>query len=342
MQSDNAAVTTAAIPFVEYDLENGLHVILARSDRAPIVMTNLWYHIGSKDENPSRTGFAHLFEHMMFQGSRNVGKTEHFKYIQQAGGVLNATTSVDRTNYFQTLPASELGLALWLESDRMLTLDVTEENFQNQRDVVKEEWRQRYMNRPYGLVWENLMRHVFPSSGYHWTTIGSMEHLDESTIDEVRAFHSTYYQPNNCSLTVCGSFNESEARQLVDRYFAPIPRGGEVLRPRQTVRPIEGEVRLTMQDTVQLAAVYLGWRGAPIFDREEYALDLLGHVLDAGRSSRLYKELVYRREIAREPEAFNYALERSGAFVLNAKVQPGSTPDAVEAALWAEVEKLRD
>src|ERR1044071_77274 len=191
--SVNSASST--INFTEYDLANGLHVILAPMNGAPVVTTNLWYHIGSKDEDPARTGFAHLFEHMMFQGSRNVGKTEHFKYIQRAGGVLNATTSVDRTNYFQSLPSSDLALALWLESDRMLTLDVTEENFQNQRDVVKEEWRQRYVNRPYGLVWENLKRHVFPTSGYHWMTIGSMEHLDRSTIEEVRNFRSEAHTP---------------------------------------------------------------------------------------------------------------------------------------------------
>ncbi len=349
MQSNKTAVApsslkhdgAAAIPFVEYDLENGLHVILAPSDRTPLVLTNLWYHIGSKDEDPSRTGFAHLFEHMMFQGSRNVGKTEHFKYIQQAGGVLNATTSVDRTNYFQTLPSSELELGLWLESDRMLTLSVTEENFENQRDVVKEEWRQRYQNRPYGLVWENLMRDVFPSSGYHWITIGSMDHLDQSTIEEVRAFHASYYKPQNCSLVVCGAFNESEARQLIDKYFAPIPGGEPVVRPTQTFRPIEGAIRRTMYDTVRLAAVYLGWRGAPIFHRDTYALDLLGHALDGGRSSRLYKELVYRREIAREAEALVYALESSGAFIVSAKAQPSSTPEEVEAALWAEIGKVQ-
>ncbi|MDP4198967.1 MAG: pitrilysin family protein [Bacteroidota bacterium] len=346
MQSENlisaAPSRAASIPFSEYDLDNGLHVILARSTGVPLVTTNLWYHIGSKDEDPTRTGFAHLFEHMMFQGSRNVGKTEHFKYIQQAGGLLNATTSVDRTNYFQTLPSSDLALALWLESDRMLALNVTVENFENQRDVVKEEWRQRYKNRPYGSVWETLMRHVFPTSGYNWITIGSMEHLDRSTIDEVRAFHSTYYKPNNCSLALSGSFDEAEARHLIDRYFGGIPKGEDIVRPIQAIEDIAGSIHLTMEDTVRLAAVHIGWRSAPVFHHDEYVLDLLGHVLDTGRSSRLYRELVYRRQIARETEAFNYSLEKSGAFVVSAKVQPNSTPTEVEAAIWTEIQKVKD
>lgn len=329
------------VAFTEYDLDNGLHVILAPMNGVPLVATNLWYHVGSKDENPNRTGFAHLFEHMMFQGSRNVGKTEHFKYVQHAGGLLNATTSVDRTNYFETLPSSQLGLAMWLESDRMLSLDVTEENFQNQRDVVKEEYRQRYANRPYGLVWQELMRAAFPTSGYNWITIGSMAHLDDSTINDVRAFHKEYYKPNNCSLAICGSFDESEARKLIDTYFAAIPRGKPVARPQQVISPISGEVRIEMEDSCSLPAVYVAWRGPALYDRDEYAFDLFCRALDTGRSSRLYQELVYRRQIAREPEAFNYSLEKSGAIVLSAKVQPQGTIAEVEAILREETARFQ-
>ncbi len=258
----------SSIPFVEYDLDNGLHVILSQSEAVPLVVTNLWYHVGSKDEHPSRTGFAHLFEHMMFQGSRNIGKAEHFKYIQRSGGLLNATTSVDRTNYFETLPSSELELALWLESDRMLALEVTQETFENQRAVVKEERRQRYENRPYGTVWETIVPHLFPTGGYHWTTIGSMEHLDAATIDDVRAFHAEFYKPNNCSLTLVGNFDERLARPLIEKYFGSIPRGAEVNRPPQNLSPIKDNVRLEIHDAIKLQAVYIATQAPPLYARD--------------------------------------------------------------------------
>ena len=319
-----------------------MHVILSASDQVPLVVTNLWYHVGSKDDPASRTGFAHLFEHMMFQGSQNVGKTEHFKYVQRAGGALNATTSVDRTNYFETLPMTELELALWLESDRMLALDVTKENFENQRAVVKEERRQRYENRPYGQVWENIVHHLFPTSGYHWTTIGSMQHLDEATIDDARAFHTEFYKPNNCSLLLAGNFEEIHARSLIDRYFGNIPRLPETVRRDQGVAPVQSEVRLTMHDAVNLAAVHIAFQASVAFERDEYVLDLLSDVLAAGRSSRLYQELVYHREIARDIHAFNYANEKAGAFSLSAIVQMDHTPEEVEDALWSELQKVQD
>ncbi len=330
------------ISFSEYDLDNGMHVILAPSHHVPLVVTNLWYHVGSKDDPPARTGFAHLFEHMMFQGSQNVGKTEHFKYIQRAGGSLNATTSVDRTNYFETLPSGDLELALWLESDRMLALDVTKENFENQRDVVKEERRQRYENKPYGTVWENIVERLFPTSGYHWTTIGSMEHLNQATIDDVRAFHTEYYKPNNCSLALVGDFDESEARTLVERYFGPIPKASEPFRDKQAVEPINTQLRFSQSDAIKLPAIYIAFQGPFAFSREEYALDLLSYVMDTGRSSRLYQELVYRRKIARDVETFNYCMEKTGSFVIDAKVQPNSTLDEVESAIWKEIERIRE
>jgi zinc protease len=289
----------------------------------------------------SRTGFAHLFEHMMFQGSQNVGKTDHFKYIQRAGGSLNATTSVDRTNYFETLPMTELELALWLESDRMLALDVTKENFENQRAVVKEERRQRYENRPYGQVWENIVSRLFPTSGYHWTTIGSMEHLDEATIDDARAFHAEFYKPNNCSLLLAGNFDETQARSLIERYFGNIPRMSETHRRNQNVKPIGDEVRLTLHDAVNLAAVHIAFQASVAFERDEYVLDLLSCILGMGRSSRLYQELVYRREIARDIHAFNYSNEKAGAFSVSAVVQLDRSPEEVEDALWSELQKIQ-
>lgn len=289
------------ISFTEYDLENGLHVILAPSHRVQLVVANLWYHVGSKDDPPSRTGFAHLFEHMMFQGSKHVGKAEHFKYVLSAGGLLNATTNVDRTNYFETLPSSELETALWLESDRLLTLNVTHENFENQRAVVKEERRQRYDNRPYGTVWENIARRLWPTSGYHWTTIGSMDHLDQATVGDAQAFHAEYYKPNNCSLAVVGDFKESEVRRLIERYFGSIPKGAPVNRPEQIITPTPSQVRFTLEDSVKLPAVYIAFQSAPGLSHDEYVLDLLSMALAGGRSSRLYQNwsIAERSPVAR-------------------------------------------
>ncbi len=339
----NAAIRRGAydLPFTEYDLENGLHVILAPSPHVPIVVTNLWYHVGSKDDPSSRTGFAHLFEHMMFQGSKNVAKGQHFKYILGAGGALNATTNVDRTNYFETLPSTELETALWLESDRLLSLDVTHENFENQRAVVKEERRQRYDNKPYGTVWENVADRLWPTSGYHWATIGSMDHLDQATVEDAQAFHAEYYKPNNCSLALVGDFKEQDVRRLIDRYFGSIPKGKPVNRVQQIITPTPSQVRFTLQDDVKLSAVYLVFQSSNTLEREEYILDLLSFALSGGRSSRLYQELVYHRKIARSAEANNSSLEKSGVFYFDAKVQTNSTVEEVEEAIWKEIEKMQ-
>ncbi len=340
MKSDTIP-TTYEIPFTEYDLENGMHVILSPTHEVPLVVTNLWYHVGAKDDPPSRTGFAHLFEHMMFQGSRNVGKAEHFKYVQQAGGGLNATTNVDRTNYFETLPSSQLELALWLESDRMMSLNVTTENFENQRAVVKEERRQNYDNRPYGTVWENIASRLWPAGTYHNTTIGSMDDLDQASIEDVIAFHREYYKPNNCSLALVGDFDESNARRLIDRYFAPIPRQAEVKRPRYEIFPVASPVRFTLEDTVKLREISISFQGAEGFAREGYVRDLIGFSLDSARSSRMYQELVYRRKLAREVEAMTARFEKGSALMLECKLQPESSMEEVEDVMWAEIEKLR-
>jgi zinc protease len=342
----NDAIRTEAtraneIFFTEYDLDNGLHVILAPSHHVPIVVTNLWYHVGAKDDPLMRTGFAHLFEHMMFQGSENIQKAEHFKYVLGAGGALNATTNVDRTNYFETLPSTELETALWLESDRLLALNVTHDNFENQRDVVKEERRQRYDNRPYGTVWENVASRLWPSGTYHSTTIGSMVHLDEATVEDAQAFHSEYYKTNNCSLALVGDFKESEARELVDRYFGSIPKGKPVNRAPQLITPTASQVRFTLEDSVKLPGVYIAFQSANTLDREEYILDLLSFALADGRSSRLYQELVYRRKIARSADCYNNGMEKSGVFYFDAKVQSKSSVEEVEEALWGEIEKVR-
>lgn len=327
--------------FEEYDLPNGLHVILSPSHTVPLVSVNLWYHIGSKDEDPKRTGFAHLFEHMMFQGSRHVKKAEHFRYVQNAGGTLNATTNQDRTNYFETLPSSQLELALWLESDRMLALDVTEENFENQRAVVKEERRQRYDNQPYGTVYENILQRVFPTSGYHWATIGSMMHLDDAVLEEVQAFHKYFYVPNNASLAIVGDFKREETMGLIERYFGNIPKGAPITRRSQEIAPLPKQVRHVIYDNVQLPAVYIAFQAEPAFSEEEYQLDIISDALGRGRSSRLYKDLVYNQKIAKEVQAFNMSHEKAGLFLISAITQLGIDPTVVERALWNNLEEVR-
>lgn len=314
-----------------------MHVILSESHTSPLVSINLWYHVGSKDEDPARTGFAHLFEHMMFQGSANIKKAEHFKYVQNVGGTLNATTNQDRTNYFETLPSSELELGLWLESDRMLALDVSSENFENQRAVVKEERRQRYENQPYGLVYETLLDLVFPTSGYHWSTIGSMQHLDETIFTEVQAFHKKFYHPNNCSLALVGDFDRDAAKQLIDRYFGSIPRGPVIERRPQEIEPLAKQVRHTIYDDVHLTEICIAFQCAKSFTRDEYVLDILARILGSGRSSRLYRNLIYRDKSAKEVSAYNISNELAGIFLVTATVQVDVDPSMVEASLWKEL-----
>ena len=333
--------SNSTIPFTEYDLPNGLHVILSPSKVQPIVSVNLWYHVGSKDEDPTRTGFAHLFEHLMFEGSANVKKTEHFKYIQNAGGTLNATTSFDRTNYFETLPADKLELALWLESDRMLALDVSIENFENQRAVVKEERRQRYDNKPYGTIFETILHHLYPTSGYHWATIGSMKHLDETTIEEVQAFHKKWYVPNNASLTICGDFDNDDAKILIEKYFGNIPKGASPTRPQQIVTPLQSKIAISHEDSISLPAVTIAFQTAHVFSDDDYTLELLSNILSSGRSSRLYKNLVYEKQLAKNASCYTITLEKSGGFFISCVAQSGVSPEKLEEAIWIELKKIQ-
>ena len=330
-----------AVSFTEYDLDNGIHVILAPSASTPLVVTNLWYHVGSKDDPPARTGFAHLFEHMMFQGSRNVPRGGHFKYIHDAGGTLNASTNADRTNYFEMLPAERLELALWLESDRLLSLDVNQENFENQRAVVKEERRQRYDNRPYGTVWEEISKRLWPNGTYHHSTIGSMEDLDQASIDDVISFHREFYKPNNCSLTIAGNFKEAEARRMIDRYFGSIPKAEPVNWPKYEIYPITAPVRFQIEDNIKLQEVNVVFQGPQsYFGRERYALELLSLAMDNSRSSRMYKELIYRRKIAQYVDVLTAWFEKCAGLMFQARVQPGIEIGTVEDAIWGEIDRI--
>lgn len=333
--------TLPAITFDRYHLPNGLEVILHQRTATPIVHVLVWYHVGSKDEPADRTGFAHLFEHMMFQGSEHVGKAEHFTWIQGIGGVTNASTSQDRTNYFQTVPREYLGLALWLEADRMRSLNVSEENFQNQLSVVKEERKQRYDNQPYGLWYLTMLEMLFQGSSYSWGPIGDMAHLDAAPLQTVQEFHQQYYVPNNAVLILAGDFDPEEARRLIAEQFGDIPAGTVIERQFNPAPPLTQQVRRTITDQVPFPSVGIGFRAVPIGHPDQQALTLLGSILGGGVSSRLRQGIVHDQQLALQAYSFNMPQERDGMFLMQATAMHGVTVETLEEALWVEIEKVR-
>ena len=334
------------IPFTQRRLDNGLRVIVAPDHLAPVVAINIWYVVGSRHEQSGRTGFAHLFEHFMFQGSRHVTKAEHFNLIQSAGGVNNATTYFDRTNYFETLPSHQLELALWLEADRMATLldALDQENLDNQREVVKNEKRQSYDNRPYGSFYEKLMAAVFPAEHpYHHTPIGSMEDLNAASLDDVTSFFKQWYAPNNAVLSIVGDVDEEEAHAAAARYFGVIPSNRAIRQPApDPISPVIGtEVRDVVMDDVPLTRVHFGFRCPPFGSPEFDALEMASQILSGGRGSRLYRRLVRERRIAQDVAAFGLPLINGASFFGGwVTVRPDSTAEAGEQAFWEELELM--
>jgi len=312
-----------AFEFSDERLDNGLRLILSEDHTAPVVAVNLWYNVGSRHEDPARTGFAHLFEHLMFEGSRNVAKGEHFALVEKAGGTLNATTWCDRTNYYDTAPSNHLELLLWLEADRMggLLDGISQETLDNQRDVVKNERRQRYDNEPYGTWGERMHWAVVPEGHpYHHPTIGSMAHLDAASLDDVRAFFRRWYAPNNAVLTIVGDFESAQARDLVHKYFGGIPRNDDIPPPPDGSLPprLGAEVREVVPDRVQLEKLFVGYR-SPAYGTREFDAMLMGMVVAGmGRGSRLHRTLVLERRLAKDVGASPWP------FVGGASVASGS------------------
>ena len=334
------------IPVETFRLPNGLLVTLSEDHTAPIVAVNLWYHVGSANERDRKTGFAHLFEHMLFQGSANVGTNEHFELIQRAGGTLNGSTWLDRTNYFETVPSNHLEQVLWLEADRMgqLLPAMTQQKLDLQRDVVKNERRWSVDNQPYGTWWERLPALVFPETHpFHHSLIGSMEDLSGASLDDITEFFRTFYTPDNAVLTIAGDFDGSEARSLVERYFGPIPRGSgrPVLREIE-VSPLLGEWRReVVPDEVMLARLFLAFR-SPVFGSEAYyAASVCGAILGMKNGSRLHRTLVRERQVVAEVTAFTYDLAKgSDLLVIDATARPEISPEALEEAVAFEVDRL--
>lgn len=331
-------------PIEQHRLTNGLRVNLSRDTSVPVVGVNLWYGVGSRDERAGKTGFAHLFEHMMFQGSEHVAKNAHFELIERAGGTLNASTWFDRTNYFDTVPSHFLELALWLESDRMgwMLPAMTQEKLDNQRDVVMNEKRQRYDNQPYGDWDEWIQTMVFPPSHpYAHTVIGSMEDIEAATLDDVSAFFRTYYIPNNCVLTLCGDFDAERALESIERYFGGINAGAA-----PPALPGEPDIDSTMEECVHreveaevpLPRVILAMRVPTLGSDGFHAAEMAGSVLGTGRSSRLYRGLVRDRRIAKDVMSFVFPLTTGASMMLVwATGIPGVEPEQLEAALSEEL-----
>ena len=340
---------TTPVPTVAFSddrLSNGLRLIVAEDHLAPVVAINIWYDVGSKHEENGKTGFAHLFEHVMFQGSRHVAKAEHIALIQAAGGTMNGTTWLDRTNYFETLPSHQLDLGLWLEADRMATLldALSQENLDNQREVVKNEKRWSYDNRPYGSWQEKLQAHLYPSDHpYHHSTIGSMEDLDAASLDDVKAFFQTYYAPNNAVLSVVGDVDTDAVRASVERYFGAIPPNPSIppLRDMSLPPTLGREIREVVEDRVPLPRIYVGFR-APVFgDHRLDALEVAGQILAGGKGSRLHRRLVRDERIAQDVALFALGFVGGASVAAGwATVRPGIAVDRVEAAFHEELERL--
>jgi zinc protease len=337
------AAQEVSIPHTTFTLQNGLKVIVAEDHSTPVAAVNIWYKVGSGYERAGRTGFAHLFEHVMFMGSGHVGQGQFDTWLESAGASNNGSTNTDRTNYYEILPANAVPLALWLEADRMGTLldSLSQAKLDTQRDVVKNERRQRYENQPYGLLWETAYAALYPAGHpYSWTTIGSMEDLSAASLDDVKNFFRQYYTPNNAVLTVAGDVNPAEVRRLVEQYFGWIPRGPEVQRPSLPVPPIPATRYIVKEDRVTLPQVVMTWRSTPRFSADEAALNALAQILTGGKSSRLYKRLVFERQVAQTTSAFNDANLLSGDFWIIIRGKPETQLDSLEAAVNEEIAKL--
>ena len=327
----------------EHTLDNGLRVILQEDRAAPLVTTHVMYHVGSKNERKGRTGFAHLFEHLLFQGSENVPREGHFKYIQDAGGTLNGTTWFDRTNYFETLPSNDLDLALWLESDRMgfFKPGITSEKLENQREVVKNERRQSYENRPYGLAFETVLEEAYPEGHpYRHPTIGYMEDIDAARLEDVHEFFDLHYGPNNATLVMVGDFEPRHALDRIGHWFGEIPARPVPDRPIVPSPLGRGERRRVLEDRVQVPRVYMMFHSPSFNDPGFEAVDVLTFLLADGNSSRLQKALVYDRQVAADVSAFTWPIENVGMCFLVATARPGVDAASLERDVQEVIDDL--
>lgn len=305
------------VEFEEYDLDNGMHVILHQDNTAPVVITSVMYHVGAKDENPERTGFAHFFEHLLFEGTENIKRGEWFNIVSSSGGSNNANTTDDRTYYYEVFPSNAVELGLWMESERLFHPIINQVGVDTQNEVVKEEKRLRVDNQPYGNILAEIKKNLFFKHPYRWATIGSMDHLDAATLEEFQAFNKKFYVPNNAVLVVAGDINKSEVKKMIQSYFGPIPKGADVTRDLPREEPITTAMKATAYDpNIQIPAVIAAYRTPSQKDKDSYVLNMISSYLSGGKSSVLYKKLVDEKKLALQVQAVNITQEDYGTYAL--------------------------
>jgi len=331
------------IYYEKYSLKNGLNVILYQKKDLPVITVNIWYKVGSANEVKGKTGIAHLFEHMMFQGSKHVAKEKHFNFIQEAGGTLNASTSFDRTNYYEKLPSNYLELALWLESDRMgFFLPALDEiKLENQREVVSNERLQRYDNQPYGLAWETIITNLFPKNHpYSWPTIGFMNDIKSYTLNDVSNFFKSYYSPSNATLVIAGDFETDKTKELINKYFSEIKRTDIKQTPSFKKFKLKENISIHRKEKVQLERIYLVWPTGKVFTEDDAKIDILGDILAGSKTARLNEQLVHKLEIVQDIQAFQISGKYGGAFLISATVKPGVKADKIRKEIFKGINKL--
>ena len=331
------------INYEEYDLDNGLHVILHEDHSTPIVAVSVMYHVGSKNEKDGLKGFAHLFEHLMFEGSKNIPRGKYSEYVEKVGGTLNANTSNDRTYYYEILPSNHLERGLWLESERMLHAKIDSAGIATQKKVVLEEKKQNYDNKPYGSIMIETMKRAYEKHPYQWTTIGSEEDIRNSTDEDVKNFYNTFYVPNNAVLTIAGDINKEESKELVEKYFSGIPKGThEIPRPDVEEPEKHKEIRDTVYDNIKLPAVIQAYHIPAMGTEDYYAVDMLNTLLSDGQSSRLYKTLVDEKQLAMQVSSFPYPSEDPGIAMVFTLPNAGKSPKKLEKAMNKEIAEVRN
>jgi zinc protease len=336
-------ISAQSVSFEEYDLDNGLHVILHQDNSAPVVTTSVMYHVGAKDEQPNRTGFAHFFEHLLFEGSKNIEKGGWFSIVTENGGTNNANTTDDRTYYYEVFPSNNLELGLWMESERMLHPIIEQDGVDTQNEVVKEEKRLRVDNQPYGKFLENVKKHLFNKHPYRWTTIGEMDHLDAATLDEFLAFNKKFYVPNNAVLVVAGDIDSSNAKKMIEDYFGSIPRGNDIVREKHLEDPITEELSAKAYDAnIQIPAVISAYRTPSFKERDSRVLDMISTYLSDGPSSKLYKKLVDEKKMALQTGAFNISQEDYSMYVVFGLPQGEFKLNDLTTEMDAEVAKIQN
>lgn len=330
------------IKFTEYNLPNGLHVILHEDHATPIVAVSVMYHVGSKNEDPQRTGFAHFFEHLLFEGSENIKRGEYMKLVQAAGGQLNANTTQDRTYYYEELPSNQLELALWMESERMLHAKIDNVGVETQRKVVKEEKKQRYDNTPYGQLLNVVYENDFTKHPYRWTPIGKEQYIDQAKLDEFMDFYKTFYVPNNAVLVVGGDIDPAKAKDFIEKYFGSIPKGTKAIpRPTEMEPAQTAERRVKFYDNIQLPAVIVAYHAPKLGSEDSYAMDMLTNLLSRGKSSIFHNELVDKQQKALETGAFSIPNEDPGVVLMFGITNAGVQTDDLEKAMLTEVDKVK-